>query len=221
MNENSDKISVVITDDHKLFRKGIRSLLIETPFIKNVYEAANGLELLELLEKLETLPDIILLDIQMPVMDGIEALKRIKKRYPAQKVIILTMEDDEQFIMYMISAGVNGYLLKDAEPDELESAMQKVMVNDFYFPHRMAEQLVKSAGQKIFIKHKLPDFTEREMEVLELICQEFTAPEIAEKLNISPRTVEGHRKNLLEKSETKNIAGVVVFALKNRLVYIK
>jgi DNA-binding NarL/FixJ family response regulator len=218
---DSKNIDVVIADDHKLFRKGIRSLLEEFQLVNNVYEAGNGMELLDLLSQLDSLPEIILLDIQMPVMNGIEAQKRIRKLYPLQKVIILTMEDDEQFIMHMISEGVNGYLLKDAEPDELEEAIVKVVKNDFYFPAGLAQLVLKSARQKSNLKQNLPEFSERELEVLDLICREFTAPEIADKLKISPRTVEGHRRKLLEKSGTKNIAGLVVFALKNNLVFLK
>jgi DNA-binding NarL/FixJ family response regulator len=218
---NFKNIEVVIADDHKLFRKGIRSLLEEFPLVSKVYEAGNGMELLELLIQLDSLPEIILLDIQMPVMNGIEAQKKIRKLYPLQKVIVLTMEDDEQFITHMISEGVNGYLLKDAEPDELEEAIVKVVKNDFYFPPGLAQLVLKNTRQKNHLKQNLPEFSERELEVLDLICREFTAPEIAEKLEISPRTVEGHRRKLLEKSGTKNIAGLVVFALKNNLVFIK
>lgn len=214
-------ISVVITDDHKLFRKGIRSLLEEFHFIEKIYEAGNGLELIELLKLLDALPQVILLDIQMPVMDGIEAHKRIRKLYPQIKVIVLTMEDDEQFIMYMISEGVNGYLLKNAEPEELEEALQKVYINDFYFPADMSKLVIKSASFKKLEVDNLPEFSEREIEVLELICKEFTSPEIAERLEISPRTVEGHRRKLLEKTGTKNIAGLVMYAAKNKLVFFK
>lgn len=214
-------ISVVITDDHKLFRKGIRSLLEEFHFIEKIYEAGNGLELLELLKLLDSLPQIILLDIQMPVMDGIEAHKRIRKLYPQMKVIVLSMEDDEQFIMYMISEGVNGYLLKNAEPEELEEALQKVYTNDFYFPADMSKLVIKSASFKKLEVENLPEFSEREIEVLELICKEFTAPGIAERLKISPRTVEGHRRKLLEKTGAKNIAGLVMYAVKNKLVFLK
>ena len=216
-----ERISVVIADDHKLFRKGIRSLLEEFHFISKIYEAGNGLELLELLKLLDSLPQVILLDIQMPVMDGAEVHKRIRKLYPDMKVIILTMEDDEQFITYMISEGVNGYLLKNAEPEELEEAIQKVYINGFYFPASMSMLVIKSASQKKIEKPNLPDFSERELEVLELICREFTAPEIAEKLEISHRTVEGHRRKLLEKSGVKNIAGLVMYAVKNNLVFLK
>ncbi|WP_372947000.1 response regulator [Mariniphaga sp.] len=218
---DNKKINVVIADDHKLFRKGIRSLLEEFPLVNKIYEAGNGIELLELLKQLDTLPEIILLDIQMPVMNGIDAQRRIRQLYPLQKVIILTMEDDEQFIMHMISEGVSGYLLKDAEPDELEEAIVKVVKNDFYFPPGLAQLVLKSTRQKHNLKQDLPEFSDRELEVLDLICREFTAPEIAEKLEISPRTVEGHRRKLLEKSGSKNIAGLVVFALKNNLVFIK
>jgi DNA-binding NarL/FixJ family response regulator len=214
-----EHLSVVIADDHKLFRKGIRSLLEEFHFIKNIYEAGNGLELLELLKLLDLLPQVILLDIQMPVMDGIEAHKRIRKLYPQVKVIILTMEDDEQFIMYMISEGVNGYLLKNAEPEELEGAIQKVYSNDFYFPADMSKLVIKSASQKKQEKPDLAHFSERELEVLSLICREFTAHEIAGKLKISHRTVEGHRRKLLEKSGAKNTAGLVMYAVKNNLVF--
>lgn len=218
---NDDNISVVIADDHKLFRKGIRSLLEEFHFVGKIYEAGNGLELLQLLKLLDSLPQVILLDIQMPVMDGIEAHKRIRKLYPQMKVIIITMEDDEQFITYMISEGVNGYLLKNAEPEELEEAIQKVYINDFYFPADMSRLVLKSAATKKIETQSLPELSEREIEVLELICKEHTASEIAEKLGISPRTVEGHRRKLIEKSGVKNIAGLVVFAVKNKLVFLK
>ncbi len=214
-------INVAIADDHNLFRKGIISLLEENRLVKNIYEAANGAELLRLLNNPATFPDIVLLDIEMPVMDGMEAQKQIKKQFPGLKVIILTMRDDEQFILYMISEGVNGYLLKDADPEELEKAIEKVMVNDFYFPDSMAKLLFRKIGKKRPEDPGLPEFTERELEVLELICREHTAAEIAEKLSISPRTAEGHRSNLLEKSGSKNIAGLVVFALKNNLVFVE
>jgi DNA-binding NarL/FixJ family response regulator len=215
-----EKTDVVIVDDHKLFRKGIRALLEEFSFIGEVYEAGNGIELLELLKRANPLPGIILLDIQMPVMDGIEAHKKIQKLYPQIKVIIITMDDDEQFIIHMISQGVNGYLLKNTDPEELEKALQKLQKNDFYFPDDMARLILQSARQRKDTWHKLPEFTEREMEVLELICKEHTAPEIAVKLGLNPRTIENYRTKLLEKTDTKNIAGLVVYAIKNKLVFL-
>jgi len=212
------KINVIITDDHKLFRKGIIALLEDFDFIGETYEASNGAELLALLAKMKTLPDVILLDLRMPVMDGVEAHKKIRKLYPEIKVIILTMEDDEQYILHLISEGVNGYLLKNADPDEMEKAILKVVENGYYFSENISTMVVKGMVKKD-ITEALPnlDFSERELQILELICKEFTAAEIAEKLNLSARTVEGYRQKLIDKSGVKNVAGLVIFAVKNSL----
>lgn len=217
---NEKKADIVITDDHKLFRKGIRGLLEDFSFTGEIYEAGNGLELLELLRKTMPLPEIILLDIQMPVMDGIEAHKQIRKEFPHLKVLILTMEDDEQFMLHLIAEGVNGYLLKNSEPEELEVAIGKLLKNDFYFPADMSHLVLKGALKRNFSLKSLPEFSQKELEILNYICKEYTAPEIAEKLGISVRTVEGHRSKLLDKTGSKNIAGLVVYALKNKLVFL-
>jgi DNA-binding NarL/FixJ family response regulator len=212
------KINVIITDDHKLFRKGIIALLEDFDFIGETREASNGAELLELLAKMKTLPDVILLDLRMPVMDGVEAHNKIRKLYPDIKVIILTMEDDEQYILHLISEGVNGYLLKNADPDEMEKAILKVVENGYYFSENISTLVVKGMVKKD-VSEAIPvlDFNERELQVLELICKEFTATEIAEKLNLSARTVEGYRQKLIEKAGVKNVAGLVIFAVKNNL----
>jgi DNA-binding NarL/FixJ family response regulator len=215
----NQKIDLVITDDHKLFRKGLNSLLSDFEFIGNVYEASNGLELLELLQSADSIPDIILLDLQMPEMDGIEANKELRKLYPDIKVIILTMEDDAQLMLHLIKQGVNGYLMKDADPDELGTAIKKVIEKDFYFPENISQLIYRNLNKKKKSTGLLIyKFTPREIQTLELICKEYTAAEIAEELNLSVRTIEGYRSNLLEKSVTKNIAGLVVFALTNNLV---
>jgi DNA-binding NarL/FixJ family response regulator len=214
------KIKVVIADDHKLFRKGIRALLEDFDFIDEINEASNGLELIELLEKMESLPDVILLDLRMPVMDGVEAQQKIRILYPDIKVIILTMEDDEQYILHLINEGVNGYLLKNTDPDEVEFAIQKVVEKGFYFSEDISKLVMKGLVRKD--KHDLSvvlDLNERELEILKLICKEFTASEIADKLNLSVRTIEGYRQKLLEKSGAKNMAGLVVFAIKNNLFH--
>ena len=212
------KINVIITDDHKLFRKGIIALLEDFDFIGETREASNGAELLDLLAKIKTLPDVILLDLTMPVMDGVEAHKKISKLYPEIKVIILTMEDDEQYILHLISEGVNGYLLKNADPDEMERAILKVVEKGFYFSENISTLVVKGMVKKD-MSEALPnlDFNERELQILELICKEFTAGEIAEKLNLSVRTVEGYRQKIIEKAGVKNVAGLVIFAVKNNL----
>jgi DNA-binding NarL/FixJ family response regulator len=214
------KADIVIADDHMLFRKGMRALLGEFSFVGEIYEAANGLELLELLKQTKPLPDLVLLDIQMPVMDGIEANYQIRKQFPHLKVLILTMEDDEQFILHLIMEGVDGYLLKNSEPAELEMAIRKLLKNDFYFPDKMSHLLLKSARKKNYSLKEMPEFTPKEIEILKYICKEFTAPEIAKRLDISVRTVEGHRSRLLDKTGAKNIAGLVVYALKHKLVFI-
>jgi DNA-binding NarL/FixJ family response regulator len=219
----NQKIDLVITDDHKLFRKGLSSLLSDFEFIGNIYEASNGVELLELLQSVDSKPELILLDLQMPEMDGITANKELKKIFPDIKVIILTMEDDAQLILHLIKQGVNGYLMKDADPDELAAAIKSVIEKDFYFSEDISQLIYRSLNNK---KKKSPGlfihkFTPREIQTLELICKEYTAAEIAEEMNLSVRTIEGYRSNLLDKSGAKNIAGLVVFALTNDLVNLE
>lgn len=215
------KINIVITDDHKLFRKGIMALLSEFDFIDEINEAGNGEELLALLESLESKPEVILLDIKMPVMDGVEVQKRIREIYPDIKIIILTMEDDEQFILHLINEGVNGYLLKNADPDEMELAIRKVVDQGFYFSDDISKLIMSNLVNKNKINFTLAlNLTERELEVLDLICKEFTAAEIAKKLNLSARTIEGYQRKLLEKTKTRNMAGLVVFAMKHQLVFV-
>ena len=216
------KINVIVTDDHKLFRKGIIALLEDFNFIGETMEASNGAELIDLLAKIKTPPDVILLDLRMPVMDGIETHKKISKLYPEIKVIILTMEDDEQFILHLISEGVNGYLLKNADPDEMEKAILNVVEKGYYFSENISTLVLQSLKRMektdaIFN----PDFTERELLVLELICREYSNSEIAEEMNISIRTAEGYRQKLLDKSGAKNIAGLVVLALKYNWISLK
>ena len=210
-----DKINIVIADDHKLFRKGIVALLSDFNFLNEINEAANGSELLDLLSKLELFPDVVLLDLRMPVMDGVEAHQHIRKLYPDLKVIILTMEDDEQYILHLISEGVNGYLLKNADPEEMEMAILKVVKNGYYFSDDISAMLIKNLKkkEKAEVSFNL-DFTEREIQALELICKEYSNAEIAEAMKISIRTAEGYKLKLLEKSGAKNIAGLVILSLK-------
>ena len=209
------KINIIITDDHKLFRKGIIALLEDFDFVGEINEASNGVELLDLLAGMKTLPDVILLDLRMPVMDGVEAQQKMRLLYPDIKVIILTMEDDEQYILHLISEGVNGYLLKNADPDEMELALQKVFENGFYFSDDISSMVMKNLKKKEKAETVFnPDFNERDLEVLKLICKEYTNAEIAKAFSVSIRTAEGYRQKLVDKSGAKNIAGLVVLALK-------
>jgi DNA-binding NarL/FixJ family response regulator len=214
-------INIVVTDDHKLFRRGIIALLSDFDFIDEINEAGNGVELLILLEELKIKPDIILLDVRMPEMDGVEAQKRIRKIYPDIKIIILTMEDDEQFILHLIHEGVNGYLLKNADPDEMELAILKTVEQGFYFPDDISKLVMNNLVKQPKADYSINiDLSERELLILDLICKEFTATEMADSLDLSPRTIEGYRRKLLEKTGAKNMAGLVVFALKHNLVSI-
>lgn len=215
------KIDIVVTDDHKLFRKGMVALLNDFNTIENIYEAGNGIELLELLEKLDSKPDLVLLDIYMPEMDGVKVTTQLRKEYPDIRILILSMEEAPHLVAHLVNEGVNGYLLKSAEPDELELAIKKVMKNDFYFSGSLSgavlQGLKKNNPKESGVLFKL---TKRETQVLKLICEELTATEIGKILDLSTRTIEGHKYNLLEKTNTKNMAGLVIFAIKNNLYKI-
>lgn len=217
------KIVVAVADDHALFRKGLIMLLEDIDFVGKIYEAADGLELLGLLETAEFLPDVILLDLRMPVMDGVEATEKIRELYPSIKIIILTMQDDENFIVFMIEKGISGYMLKNVEPDELEKALSVLRYKDFYFNEKLADLVFRalhSKGRKQTGIYYDSLFTGRELEVLRLICEELTNAEIAEKLNLSKRTIDGHRSTLFEKSGVKNTAGLVLYAVRNGIIKV-
>ena len=216
----NQKIDILIADDHNLFRKGLVALLSDFDFVDKIFEAANGLELLIALESLNPKPEIVLLDLRMPEMDGMAAFKEIHKTYPEIKVLILSMEDDSRVILQLIEQGVNGYLFKYAEPEELELALIKVIEKDMYFPEEITQFVLSNFSKQNIKRIERNHFTKRELEVLQLICEEKTAGEIGENLSISTRTVEGHKQNLFQKTNTKNLAGLVVFAIKNNLVSI-
>lgn len=211
-------IKYVIADDHKIFRQGLRYALADDHRLKLVGEAENGAALLQLVEKQQ--PDVILLDLKMPEMDGIEATRKIHESYPDVKILMLTTYDDEHFIMHLLELGANGYLLKNADPEEIKRAIHFVYENDHYFNHLVSNTMLraitrKNSGLKIHEAIKLND---RETDVLKLICQELTTAEIAEKIFLSPRTIEGLRTSLIEKTGVRNTAGLVLYAIKNGIV---
>jgi DNA-binding NarL/FixJ family response regulator len=214
-------IRIVIADDELLFRKGLTRLLSELGGIQIVGEASNGKELLQRLQSWQgEPPQVLLLDISMPEMDGITAFPQIHKQFPDLKIIILTVFSDDRHIITMIEAGAHGYLVKNSEPDEVKRAIVTVIEHDYYFNDRTLRAMQKSM-QRRKNRSALPvdtDLTARETEVLELICNEYTAVEIAKRLFISERTVEGHRNHLLLKTGAKNTAGLVIYAVKNGIV---
>ncbi|MEO1259288.1 MAG: response regulator transcription factor [Bacteroidota bacterium] len=217
------KIKLAIADDQKLFLKGLKFIIQTFENVEIVAEANDGQELLDKIELAH--PDVVLSDIKMPGMDGIEATKIIKSRYPEIKVILLTMYDDERLISHVMEIGANGYLLKDEDSEVVQEAIHSVMEKGFYFNDYVSRALLKQVKSKnklspteILSNSPQMNLSPRELEVLQLICQEMSTNEIAEKLFISARTVEGHRKKLLEKTEVKNVAGLVIYAVKNKLV---
>lgn len=212
-------INIAIADDQLLFRKGMTGLLNSIQGIKVIIEAENGEELLEKIASSEEIMDVVLLDINMPVMNGLETISKIKNSYPFIKCIMLTVHEEEKYIVKLIDAGANAYLPKNSEPEELEKAIQTVVEKDFYFNDKTIEAMRN--GFK-YDKHKISlditdSITNREKEILHLICKEYTAGEMAAELFISERTVNGHRNNLLLKTGCKNTAGLVVFAIKHNL----
>lgn len=214
-----NKIKYAIADDHKIFRRGIIATLADTPELKLVLEAENGKELLNGLSKNK--PDVILLDLKMPEMDGIEAAQQIRKTDDDVKIIVISMYDDDKYVIHLMEIGANGYLLKNAEPEEIKTAIFSAYENGYYFNDFMNRALLKKITHKAQIKpvfNKNVELTSREIEVLKLICQELTANEIANQIFLSPRTVEGIRTKLLEKIGVKNTAGLVMYAVKNKIV---
>ncbi|WP_298514543.1 response regulator transcription factor [uncultured Kordia sp.] len=215
-------INIALVDDHLLFREGIKAIFQDESDKEIILEASDGQEFLDALHNAVVKPEVVLLDIRMPVLDGYETAKIILEKYPDMKIVILTMHQEERHIIKMIELGVNGYLMKNASSDEVIECIESVLEYDYYFNNKITNimrkvMMYKGKGTPTTVIH---DLSERELEVLELICKEYTAKEIGEQLFISFRTVEGHRKNLLSKLNVRNTAGLVVFALKNEIVKI-
>lgn len=211
-----NKLKILVTDDHTLFRKGTMMLVQSFAEVGEVDEAENGQEALQKLESNNY--DLVLMDLEMPVLDGWEASKKIVTKFPDVKIIMISMHDSLQTISDLIEIGIHSYLLKSAQPDEVHRAILSVINNDFYY-----NQLVSKALHKKIQKNGLEkpggsrrgDISPREAEILQLICQELTMREIGEKLFLSEQTVHTHRKNLMKKTKAKNAVGLVKFAFQN------
>jgi DNA-binding NarL/FixJ family response regulator len=214
-----EEIKVAIADDHKIFRKGVILSLRSYTDLKFVMEADNGQELIDKIP--ETMPDVILCDLKMPVKDGIDATKMITKNYPGIRVIILTMYEDERFVGHLMDCGAAGYLLKSTEPTEIRKAIMDVMRTGFFLSPFVNKVLIKKNYSKQKFSPNLTTETvlsDREKEVLTLVCMEFTAAEIAAKMDISSRTVEAIKDRLMERFGVKNSVGLVFYAMKNSLI---
>ena len=215
-------ITIAIADDQMLFRRGMAAIINSFEGMTVVCETDNGRKLLTFLETTTQKTDVILMDLSMPELNGIDTMKIIHEKYPDQKVIILSVHNEEKFVVHLIELGANAYLFKNAEPEDVESAIRGVVEKGFYFSESLMHTFQKRMSNKkthVSVHDNIPiTLTAREIEVMNLICQELTAQEIAEKLFISVRTVDGHRNNLLEKTGARNTAGLVIFAIKNNLV---
>jgi DNA-binding NarL/FixJ family response regulator len=220
MNGNSDGkvLEVIIVDDHSLFRNGLKILLTTSGQFSVIAEAENGKEFLELLEHFH--PDIVLMDIDMPVLDGIEATKEALKKYPGLKVITLSMFGEEEYYYKMIEAGVKGFLLKNSDINEVKNALVTVHNGGKYFSQELLYNVVKNIRSNYKEQELTEALSDREVEVLLQICNGLSNNEIAENLHISKRTVDKHRANLLDKTNSKNTAHLVMFAIKNKLIEI-
>lgn len=212
-------IKLVIADDHEIFRDGFKLMLSKFPEIVLVGEAANGRDLLDLIDKCN--PDVILTDIKMPVMDGIEASKKIVELYPHKGIIGLSMYDDDELIIEMLEAGAKGYLIKNAGKEQIIEAIKTVFNDEPYYCKTTNQKLTQMIAKSRFNPYKKTEkaeFSEREKEIIACICDEMTNKAIGDKLFISVRTVEGHRLKILEKMNVKNTVGLVVYAIKNGIV---
>jgi len=215
------KISLVVTDDHTLFRRGMARLVGSFDMVDKVSEASNGKELLKILKKESY--DMVLLDLEMPILDGYETANQIISKFPETKIIMVSMHASENIIYEMIETGIHSYLIKNAEPEEVKAAITAVMENDFYYNKLVAKSIQAGMKRKAADLNK-PSFLQqvslssREIEVLRLICNELTMKEIGEKLNLSDNTIQNHRTSLLRKTGAKNTVGLVRYAFENQLL---
>ena len=218
----NNKIKVVLADDHQMFLDGLFSLLSQMEQVEIRDTANNGKQLLDKLRKKPDC-DVAVLDMHMDVMDGIETTRQIRQEFPHIKVIGLTMENDPNSIREMLDAGASGYILKNTGKTELEIAIERVAAGEFYLSqsvgNQLAREMLHNRQQKSDNKeNSLSLLTERETEVLKMIAQEMTNQEVAERLFISPKTVETHRKNLMKKIGVNNTLGIYKFAAKHKLI---
>ena len=216
------KYRIVLVDDHKLFREGLNFVISQIDDFKVVGEATDGKEFLAMIDDLEA--DLVLMDISMPNIDGIEATKRALEKYPDLKIVALSMFGDEEYYYKMIQVGVKGFILKESGKDELETALREVLNGENYFSQKLLTNIIlnldkpntssiRPAGENIKL-------TRRETEILNLICTGLSNAEIADKLFLSLRTIEGHKSKLINKTGVKNSISLVMYAIKNKLIEI-
>ena len=214
-------IKIVIADDHPIFRDGFRVLLRDQNDIQLIGEANNGEELIQLVMKL--IPDVVITDIKMPVMDGIDASKFLTQHFPHIKIIALSVFNDDYLVVDMLEAGARGYLLKNTTKQELFEAIKTVASGEVYYCNDTSVKMARLIGLSKFNPYKnkqQPRFSTREMEIMRLICEQFSNKEIAETLHLSIRTIESYREQIFEKTSSKNMVGVAIYAIKHNIYSI-
>jgi two-component system, NarL family, invasion response regulator UvrY len=219
----SASIKLALVDDHKLFRKGLTSLIeMVNKNYTILFEAVNGLELQKKIDK-NNVPDIVLMDINMPGMDGFASVQWLKDNYPNVKVLVVSMIEKEESVVKMLKLGVKGYLCKDVEPKELGEALESIANRGFYYTDFITGKLVHSLQENNFDVHQasgIEQMNDREREFLQFACSEMTYSEIAGKMFLSPKTIDGYRESLFEKLNVKSRVGLVMCAIKNRMVKV-
>jgi len=217
------KSKICIVDDHKLFRDGLKFLIDQMDTIEVVSEASNGREFLEILDEDQAI-DLVLMDISMPELNGVEATKEAIAKRPGLKILVLSMYGDEEYYYEMIHAGAQGFVLKQSGANELETAIQSVLHGENYFSQKLLRDIIiningpKPASDNA--RGESASLTKRELEILRLICEGLTNAQIAERLYLSIRTVEGHKSNIISKTGVRNTIGLMMYALKNKLIEI-
>lgn len=213
----TETIKVALVDDHKLFRKGILELINDFNGFTVVWEAENGKECIQKISP-QNLPDVVVLDITMPIMDGYETARWLEQRYPEVKTLALSMLNDDESILKMLQSGVNGYVLKNADPSELELALKTLMLKGSYYTDRVTEILIRGLHQP---KQPKVELTDREKEFLKLACSELPYKSFAPLLQVHPRTVEAIRETMFRKLEVVSRVGLVIYAIKNGIFKIE
>ena len=210
-------IPIAIVDDHTLMSKALENMIAENPQYKVVMNHPNGEDFIEALEKTADLPAVVLMDINMPFKNGIETTEWLSEHYPDIKVIALTMEDDEKVLIKMLKAGAKGYLLKDMQPSILFQAIDTVFEKGSFYTDFVAQKLLKVKTEDLKNQSLLSELKEREIEFIKLACSELTYKEIADKMCLSPKTIDGYRDSVFIKLDIKNRVGLVLFAMKHNL----
>ena len=213
-----EKLKILIVDDHEFFRNGLKMVINRLKYAQVVGEASNGKDFLKMIPEKE--PDIVLMDIQMPQMNGIEATEKALEEYPDLKIVALTMFEDKEYLQSMINAGAKGFLLKNITREVLDQALQAISSGNNYYSPELLEFFTRKVSKEKNDEGEIR-FTRREKEILQLICDGMSNKEIADKLFISERTVVGHKSNLLSKTNCKSTISLLSYAIKNKLVELR